>query len=187
MNAEQLAKTLRENFSPAQCEAFISDCARGLARELRRRTVLKTPVGDYSGAPYVCASGLSHKGRKVSGKQGGRLRDSSSRTLRWHNSRVSSSGDKYTVTLKNTALSDKKAVPYGLYVEFGHRIKRKLKPKRMGVSRRYKIRGVVAGHRRSIRWVPGHKMLTNAAKDVQDAAQGYIEKKLNRKLGGILK
>ncbi len=156
MNAEQLAKTLRENFSPSQCEAFIGDCARGLARELRRRTVLKTPVGDYSGAPYVCASGLSHKGKKIKGKQGGRLRDS------WHNSRVSSSGGKYTVTLKNTALSDKKAVPYGLYVEFGHRL-------RNGGA------------------VPGHKMLTNAAKDVQDAARGYIERKLDRKLGGILK
>ncbi len=156
MNAEQLAKALRENFSPAQCDEFIRGCAQGLARELRRRTVLKTPVGDYSGAPYVCASGLSHKGRKIPGKRGGRLRDS------WHNSRVSNSGGKYTVTLKNTALSDKKAVPYGLYVEFGHRLKK-------GGS------------------VPGHKMLTNAAKDVQDAARGYIERKLDRKLGGILK
>ncbi len=179
MNAEQLAKALRENFSPTQCEAFISDCARGLARELRRRTILKTPVGDYSGAPYVCASGLSHKGKKIKGKQGGRLRDS------WHNSRVSSSGDKYTVTLKNTALSDKKAVPYGLYVEFGHR--HKLKPKRRGAAHRYKIRSVSTARKRNIGAVPGHKMLTNAANDVRDAAQGYIEKKLNRKLGGILK
>ncbi len=182
MNAEQLAKTLRENFSPAQCEEFIRGCAQGLARELRRRTVLKTPVGDYSGAPYVCSSGLSHKGKKNKGKQGGRLRDS------WHNSRVNFSDGKYTVTLKNTALSDKKAVPYGLYVEFGHRIKRKPKQRKMGESHRYKIRGFVAGHRRNFfRWVPGHKMLTNAAKDVQDAARGYIEKKLERKLKGILK
>ncbi len=156
MNAEQLARALRDNFSPAQCDEFISGCARGLARELRRRTVLNTPVGDYSGAPYVCVAGLSHKGRKIPGKSGGGLKDS------WHNSRVNSSGGKYTVTLKNTALSDKRAVPYGLYVEFGHRLKN-------GGA------------------VPGHKMLTNAAKDVQDAARGYIEKKLERKLKGIFK
>lgn len=152
MTAEQLAAALRSNFSAAQCDEFIKDCARGLAGELRRRTVLRTPVGDYSGNPYVCAAGLSHKGRKVEGKRGGTLKSS------WHNSRISKSGGKYTVTLKNNALSDR-GVPYGIYVEFGD----KLRPDR------------------------GHRMLTKSRDEVQDAARGYIEKKLMRKMRNILR
>lgn len=156
MTAEQLAKALRDNFSPKQCDEFFCDCANGLAAELKRKTVEKTPIGNYSGAPYACDSGLSHKGRKIKGKRGGTLRKS------WHNSRVTQNGNKYVVTLKNTALSDKQTIPYGQYVEFGHRL-------RNGGS------------------VAGHKMLTNAAKDVRDAAQGYLEKKLDRKMRGLIK
>lgn len=108
MKAEQLAKALRDNFSPGQCEEFIRDCAKGLAAELRRRTVEKTPIGNYSGVSYVCESGLSHKGG--GGKHGGRLRKS------WNVGRVGKNGNKFTVMLENSA-------PYGSYVEFGHRLR----------------------------------------------------------------
>lgn len=145
MKAEQLAKALRDNFSQGQCEEFIRDCAEGLAEELKRRTVEKTPIGNYSGAPYVCESGISHKGRKIEGKRGGTLRRS------WHNSRVTQGGGKYAVTLNNTALSDKRALPYGQYVEFRHR------------------------------------MLTKSADEVCAAAQGYLEKKLSRKMRGLFR
>lgn len=152
MTAQELARKLRDNFSESQCDEFIKDCARGLTSQLRRRTVERTPIGNYSGAPYVCKSGLSHPGRKIEGKNGGTL------SSRWHNSRVTKSGDKYVVTLKNTALSDK-GIPYGQYVEFGH----KNKPD------------------------SGHKMLTKSADEVRDAAQGYIERKLMRKMRGIIR
>lgn len=147
MTAQELARKLRDNFSSSQCDEFIEDCARGLTAELRRKTVEKTPIGNYSGVSYVCESGLSHKGS--GGKHGGRLRKS------WNVGRVSKDGNKFAVMLENSA-------PYGSYVEFGHRL-------RNGGS------------------AAGHKMLTKSREEVQDAAKGYIERKLIRKLRGIMR
>lgn len=73
----------------------------------------RTPVGDYSGASYTCASGEQHKGHKVEGKVGGTLRRG------WTAQRskgfdVKQEGDLYTIELVNP-------VEYASYVEYGHR------------------------------------------------------------------
>lgn len=53
---------------------FIEACAKELAARLLAMVIKRTPVGDYSGQAYECASGKSHKGNKVKGKVGGTLR-----------------------------------------------------------------------------------------------------------------
>lgn len=69
---EELQKEL--NNLQDNTDAIIEDCAKELAARLLRLVVKRTPVGDYSGDSYTCASGEQHKGHKVPGKVGGTLR-----------------------------------------------------------------------------------------------------------------
>ena len=55
-------------------DRFAEACAKELAARLLRMVIKRTPVGDYSGDSYTCASGHTHKGQKVRGKVGGTLR-----------------------------------------------------------------------------------------------------------------
>ncbi len=148
---------LQANFSQRQCEEFIEKCVKRLAGELLRRAVKKTPIGHYDGSSYVCETGFSHKGRKVKVgagendyKRGGKLRDS------WEISVVDKSGMKCTITVFNDALSDK-GVPYGIYVEYGHRL-------------------------RGGGWEKGHFMLTDAKKELEEKAPIILRNMLRQKL-----
>lgn len=101
-------------FTPEKIERFMIECTQELAARLLRSARKKTPVGNYSGEPYTCASGVSHKGSKRKDKRGGTLRNS------WTVSAVEKHGNMYRITLSNTAKSDS-GIPYAEYVEFGHR------------------------------------------------------------------
>lgn len=89
-------------------EAFLESCARELAGRLLRMVVKRTPVGDYSGNPYTCASGEQHKGHKVPGKVGGTLRRG------WTIGEIRKEGSVYKIDIINP-------VEYAPYVEYGHR------------------------------------------------------------------
>ncbi len=92
----------------AQAQALLEKCTKDLASMLLRRVVKKTPVGDYSGGSYTCASGRQHKGQKVPGKNGGTLRRG------WTAGTIRKEGDVYKIDIINP-------VEYAAYVEFGHR------------------------------------------------------------------
>lgn len=76
---------------------------------------------------------------------------------------VTHSGDKYTIEIVNP-------VEYASYVEFGHR----QKPGRFVPA---------IGKRLKAKWVEGKFMLTISSQEVQEAAPGVLERKLQRKLG----
>ncbi len=89
-------------------DEFVEACAKELAARLLRLVVKRTPVGDYSGDSYTCASGVQHKGHKVSGKSGGTLRRG------WTVGGIWKEGGVYKVDIINP-------VEYAIYVEYGHR------------------------------------------------------------------
>lgn len=156
-------KKLQENLnkmvgSEAARTAFCESCAKELAARLLRAVIKRTPVGDYSGAPYTCETGIAHKGNKVAGKKGGTLRrgwttgsDNVKQAL--NNLRVTQSGDLYTIEITNP-------VEYASYVEYGHR---------------------TANHKG---WVPGHLMMTISENEIRRIAPQLLEKKLTEFLKG---
>ena len=87
---------------------FVESCAKELAARLLRMVVKRTPVGDYSGDSYTCASGEQHKGHKVPGKVGGTLRRG------WTIGEIRKEGNVYKIDIINP-------VEYASYVEYGHR------------------------------------------------------------------
>ena len=89
-------------------DAFVESCAKELAARLLRLVVKRTPVGDYSGDTYTCASGQPHKGHKVPGKTGGTLRRG------WTIGEIRKEGNLYKIDIVNP-------VEYASYVEYGHR------------------------------------------------------------------
>lgn len=89
-------------------DEMIEACAKDLAARLLRLVVKRTPVGDYSGASYTCASGEQHKGNKVTGKVGGTLRRG------WTIGEIRKEGNVYKIDIINP-------VEYASYVEYGHR------------------------------------------------------------------
>ncbi|MCM1101930.1 MAG: HK97 gp10 family phage protein [Acetatifactor muris] len=89
-------------------DAIIEDCAKELAARLLRLVVKRTPVGDYSGDSYTCASGEQHKGHYVEGKVGGTLRRG------WTIGEIKKEGTVYKIDIINP-------VEYASYVEYGHR------------------------------------------------------------------
>lgn len=103
---EELQKEL--NNLQDNTDAIIEDCAKELAARLLRLVVKRTPVGDYSGDSYTCASGEQHKGHKVPGKVGGTLRRG------WTIGEIRKEGDVYKIDIINP-------VEYASYVEYGHR------------------------------------------------------------------
>lgn len=76
---------------------------------------------------------------------------------------VTHSGDSFTIEIVNP-------VEYASYVEFGHR----QKPGRFVPA---------IGKRLKAKWVEGKFMLTISSQEVQEAAPGVLERKLQRKLG----
>ena len=89
-------------------DVFVESCAKELAARLLRLVVKRTPVGDYSGDTYTCASGQPHKGHKVPGKTGGTLRRG------WTIGEIRKEGNLYKIDIVNH-------VEYASYVEYGHR------------------------------------------------------------------
>ena len=89
-------------------DVFVESCAKELAARLLRMVVKRTPVGDYSGDTYTCASGQPHKGHKVPGKTGGTLRRG------WTIGEIRKEGNLYKIDIVNP-------VEYASYVEYGHR------------------------------------------------------------------
>lgn len=87
---------------------FVESCAKELAARLLAKVIKRTPVGDYSGDSYTCASGEQHKGHKVPGKVGGTLRRG------WTIGEIRKEGNVYKIDIINP-------VEYAGYVEYGHR------------------------------------------------------------------
>lgn len=139
---------------------FVESCAKELAARLLRLVIKRTPVGDYSGASYTCASGQTHKGQKVPGKVGGTLRRG------WTGQKNGSAkgyadsltvhhfGDTYVIEIVNP-------VEYASYVEYGHR---------------------TANHSG---WVKGHFMMTISEQELQKIAPKVLENKIKKYLGGL--
>ncbi len=97
-----------EKVATIDIDAFCEACAKELAARLLRKVIKRTPVGDYSGASYTCASDVSHKGNKVTGKVGGTLRRG------WSMKQLHHFDDTYVIEIINP-------VEYASYVEYGHR------------------------------------------------------------------
>ena len=139
---------------------FIEACAKELAARLLAMVIKRTPVGDYSGQAYECASEKSHKGNKVKGKVGGTLRRGWTTGKRLsakgyaQDMKVNHYGDTYEIEIINP-------VEYADYVEYGHR-----KPNSKG-------------------WVPGHFMMTTSAQELQEASPQILERKIKRYMKGL--
>lgn len=156
-------KKLQENLnkmvgSEAARTAFCEACAKELAARLLRAVIKKTPVGNYSGAPYTCETRIAHKGSKVAGKKGGTLRrgwttgnDNLRQAL--NNLQATKSGGVYTIEITNP-------VEYASYVEYGHR---------------------AANHKG---WVQGHLMMTISENEIRRIAPQLLEKRLTEFLKG---
>lgn len=144
-------------------DAFAEACIKELAARLLRLVIKRTPVGDYSGDPYTCASGKQHKGHKVPGKVGGTLRrgwtansGQPSATGYAESMTVQHIGNTYVVEIVNP-------VEYASYTEYGHR---------------------TANHKG---WVKGHFMMTISEQELQNIAPRVLEAKIKKYLGGTLK
>lgn len=161
-NIRGLTELQREMEKLQNPDAFVEACAKELAARLLRLVVKRTPVGDYSGQSYTCETGFSHKGKKVRGKTGGKLR------LGWTGGQqasareyadslpVNQSGDAYIVEIVNP-------VEYASYVEYGHR---------------------TANHKG---WVKGHFMMKISEQELQNMAPQILERKIRKYLGDIMK
>lgn len=138
--------------SEAKRQQFCEACAKELAARLLVKVIKRTPVGDYSGAPYTCESGKSHKGNKISGKVGGTLRRGWTGNKRESAKNcvdklsVKHSGGTYVIEIVNP-------VEYASYVEYGHR---------------------TSNHKK---WVPGHFMMTISENEIKRIAPQLIEKR----------
>lgn len=143
-------------------DVFVEMCAKELAARLLRLVVKRTPVGDYSGDSYTCASGKQHKGYKVPGKVGGTLRRGWTAEKKQSASAYVSSlpvhhfGDTYVIEIVNP-------VEYASYVEFGHR---------------------TANHSG---WVKGRFMMTISEQELQTIAPKVLENKIKRYLQECMK
>lgn len=167
-------KKLQKQLSKIQAgdvDAFVEGCAKELAARLLAKVIKRTPVGDYSGASYTCASGAHHKGHKAEGKKGGTLRrgwtsqqsGSGSEGLKTNGARgyvdslkINHYGDAFVIEIVNP-------VEYASYVEFGHR---------------------TANHKG---WVRGHFMLTISEQEIQEIAPRVLEAKIKKFLGECMK
>lgn len=167
-------KELQNQLNKIQKEkkAFISACAKDLASRLLEFVIKRTPVGDYSGDPYSCDGGQSHKGSMVSGKVGGTLRRGW--TAKTHEEAASSNGkdaniEKYinSIEIKHVGnifvVEVVNPVEYASYVEHGHR---------------------TANHKG---WVLGHFMLTISEQELEDIAPKVLEQKIERYLWKCMK
>lgn len=157
---QQFQEQLQQLQNP---DKFVESCAKELAARLLSKVVKRTPVGDYSGDSYVCASNKQvHKGQKVKGKVGGTLRrgwtgQQKTKATDYINSlTVNHTGDKYVIEIVNP-------VEYASYVEFGHR---------------------TANHSG---WVNGHFMMTISEQELQTIAPKVLEAKIKKYLKGIFK
>lgn len=154
---EKFKKQIEENLGKSQVNMFIESCAKELAARLLAKVIKRTPVGDYSGDSYTCASGQAHKGTKVPGKVGGTLRrgwtsgKSQSGAAYANSLTVKRMGNVYTIEVVNP-------VEYASYVEFGHRT------------------------RNHEGWVEGHFMLTISEQEIERDAPRILENKLKKKL-----
>lgn len=143
-------------------DKFVEACAKELAARLLRLVIKRTPVGDYSGDSYTCASGKSHRGWKVPGKKGGTLRrgwtdGKSVSAVGYANSlKINHDGNNYVIEIINP-------VEYASYVEYGHR---------------------TANHSN---WVRGHFMMTISEQELQDMAPRILEQKIRKYFGDITK
>lgn len=142
----------------AEINAFLEACAKELAARLLRKVIKRTPVGDYSGDSYSCASGKQHRGHKVQGKKGGTLR-------RGWTTRSSGSGSSVKQYVESLTVHQYggyfvieiiNPVEYASYVEFGHR---------------------TANHNG---WVPGHFMMTISEQEIQSIAPAVLERKISK-------
>lgn len=139
---------------------FVESCAKELAARLLRLVVKRTPVGDYSGDSYTCASGQTHKGQKIPGKVGGTLRrgwtaqKNASAKGYADSLKVHHFGDTYVIEIINP-------VEYASYVEYGHR---------------------TANHSG---WVKGHFMMTISEQELRKIAPKVLENKIKKYLGGL--
>jgi hypothetical protein len=159
---KEFKSKIEKNFGSDQVHLFIEQCAKELTARLIAKVVKRTPVGDYSGGAYTCASGKGHKGSKIPGKVGGTLRrgwtggKTSGASAYVNGLKVHYYGGNYVIELVNP-------VEYASYVEFGHR-----------------TRGGKG-------WVEGHFMLTISEQEIQRDAPKILEKLLKKKLGECFK
>lgn len=143
-------------------DEFVESCAKELAARLLAKVIKRTPVGDYSGASYTCASGEHHKGHKVQGKTGGTLRRGWTGQKRASAENYAGSipvhhfGDTYVIEIINP-------VEYASYVEYGHR---------------------TANHKG---WVKGHFMMTISEQELASIAPKVLEAKIKKYLKGCMK
>ena len=151
-----------QKLNDVQKEEFLQACAKELAARLLAKVIKRTPVGDYSGSPYTCVGGQSHKGSKKSGMTGGTLRrgwtaGKNQNASAYANSlAIKRSGDKYIIDIINP-------VEYASYVEYGHRT------------------------RNHAGWVQGHYMLTISETELNNMSDAILQKKLNKFLKDVCK
>ena len=143
-------------------DRFAEACAKELAARLLRMVIKRTPVGDYSGDSYNCASGHTHKGQKVRGKVGGTLRRGwtggkrASAQSYAESLKVNHFGDTYVIEIVNP-------VDYASYVEYGHR---------------------TANHNG---WVKGHFMMSISKQELERIAPRVLERKIQQYFAGCMK
>ncbi len=63
-----------EKLEKSGIDKFCRDIAKELTARLLRKVIKRTPVGVYSREAYTCSGGKTHKGNKIKGMVGGRLR-----------------------------------------------------------------------------------------------------------------
>lgn len=153
---KQLQK-LRDKLNKLQSmdlDKFCQDVSKELAARLLALVIPRTPVGNYKGETYTCATkgGRTHRGNKVPGKNGGTLRrgwtaGTGDAAAYAQSLPITKQGSTYTIEVINP-------VEYASYVEFGHR--------------------TVNGG-----WVNGHYFLTISEQNLEKLAPTLIEKKLN--------
>lgn len=155
---KDFVKRVEENLSDEQIQKFIESCAKAMARQLLRMVKERTPVGEYDKpVSFTTKDGKEVNFTPRTGKMGGTLRRG------WTAEQQQNVTD-YVNGLQVTRNGDTytielvNPVKYASYVEFGHK------------------------KRNNKGWVEGRFYLTIAAKEVQNAAPGILERKLKRKL-----
>ena len=149
-------------------EKVCQECIKALAQDLLRRVIKRTPVGYYGITQQRIARKDSKHHKKgdvyyvrkgaADGKNGGTLR-------RGWRADIRKSGSNYIAVISN-------AVPYAIYVEYGHR----------QTPGRY----VPALGKRLVKsWVPGKFMLTISEQELQQIAPQIIKGVYDKFLGGV--
>ena len=151
-------------------EPFVESCAKELTARLLAKVIKRTPVGDYSGDSYTCASGKQHKGHKEEGRVGGTLRrgwTSKTHEEAAKGGKMSAKAYADSLTINHTGniivIDIVNPVEYASYVEYGHRT-----PNHKG-------------------WVPGHFMMTISEQEILDIAPKVLEAKIQKFLGECMK